>query len=115
MARSREQQLEVLESSYRELLLSALQRCTKGEWFLFGHQDAAISSLGRPMRTRLGRPYVSDLLELGLKIEKFRSKLGYPDAFSIHERLPRMRSSRDANTAGEPKRARQWLEELLPD
>lgn len=31
----------------------------------------------------------------------------------LHDRLLKLRSSHDANTPGEPKRARQWLAELL--
>jgi hypothetical protein len=113
MGRSSERQLEALQTSYRELLLSALQRCANGQWGLFGHNDAAIDRLGSAMQKRLHHPPVNDLLELGSEIEQLRRKLGYWEPFPLHERLVRMRSSHDANTPGEPKRVQQWLDEML--
>jgi hypothetical protein len=55
---------------------------------------------------------VEQLLELGSEIDRLRSRLGYPEPFALHQRLMTMRSSRHANTPGEPILARQWLDEM---
>jgi hypothetical protein len=99
MRPSDERQLEALEASYRDLLLSALRRSASGQWGLFAHNERALSQLGAVARTRLSDPSVDELLELGSKIE-------------LHDRLMWMRSSHNSNTLGEPKLARQWLDEL---
>jgi hypothetical protein len=111
MRRSYERQLEALEASYRELLLSALQACAKGQWGIFARNERAMNQLGAGLRSRLLDPTVEELLELGSKIERFRRRFAL-EPFPLHERLLRMRSSHHANTPGEPKLARQWLEEL---
>ena len=84
-----------------------------GAWGLFGHNDAAISGLSAAMQKRLNCSEIDELLKLGSSIEHLRSDLGHSEAFPLHERLLRMRSSRDANTPGEPKLAREWLAEML--
>lgn len=111
MRPSYERQLEALEASYRELLLSALQTCAEGRWGIFARNELALSRLGAGLCLRLLDPAVEELLELGSKIERLRRKFGL-EPFPLHERLLRMRSSHDANTPGEPKLAQQWLEEL---
>jgi hypothetical protein len=40
-------------------------------------------------------------------------KLGYFEPFALHDRLLKIRSSHGANTPGEAKLARAWLEELF--
>lgn len=114
MRSSSERRLESLEALYAKLLLSALQRCAKGQWGLFGHNDTAIDKSGAGLRSRLRDPSVNELLELGAKIEGLRHSLGYANAFPLHERLVRMRAGHDANTPGEPNIAQQWLDEMLP-
>jgi hypothetical protein len=99
MRRSYERQLAAFEASYRELLLSALQKCAKGQWGLFGHN-------------RLRDPSADELLELGSEIERMRRKCGL-ESFPHHDRLLQMRSSHHSNTPGEPKLAQQWLDELM--
>lgn len=111
MAPPGERQLEALEASYRDLLLAALRRCASGQWGLFAHNERALSQLGAVARSRLGDPSGDELLELGSKIERLRSRFGL-ESFALHERLLLMRSSHDSNTLGEPKLARRWLEEL---
>jgi hypothetical protein len=101
MRPSYERQLAALEASYRERLLSALQECANGQWGLFGSYE-------RPGRRDPSR---EELLELGAKIERLRRKCGL-ESFPLHERLLHMGSSRHSNTPGEPKLARQWLDEL---
>ena len=112
MRPSSERRLEALESAYRDLLLSALRRCAAGVWGLFGHNDAAIGRLGKATQSRLLHPSVSELLELGSQIERMRRQLGYSEPFQRHARLLHLRSSHESNTPGEPKLARQWLDEL---
>lgn len=108
-----EARLDALENQYRQLLLTALRECAAGRWGLFGHNDAAIKDLAQAARKRLQNPAAVELLKLGSQIEQDRRKLGYPDAFALHERFVRLRSSRSADTLGEPKLARQWLDEFI--
>jgi hypothetical protein len=115
MRQSMERSLTALESEYLTLLRAALQQCASGQWGLFGHNDAAMSQFGKPARDRLVSVEARQLLDLGLEIETLRSKLGYVEPFPLHARLTKMRESVDANTQGEPKRARQWLTELEGD
>jgi hypothetical protein len=111
MRPSHERQLEALEDSYRDLLLSALRKCAEGQWGLFAHNERALSHLGAGARSRQREPFVEELLELGSQIERMRRRFGL-ESFAIHERLLRMRSSHNSNTPGEPKLAQQWLDEL---
>jgi hypothetical protein len=111
MRPSYERQLAALEASYRELLLSALQKCAMGRWGLFGHNEWAARQLGARARSRLRDPSVDEILELGSEIERLRRKCGF-ESFPLHDRLLRMRSSHDSNTPGEPELAQQWLDEL---
>jgi hypothetical protein len=110
MKPSQERQLEALEASYLDLLLSALQKCAKGRWGLFAHNERALSQLGAKARSRLLDPSIEELLELGSKIERLHRKFGL-EPFALHERLLRMRSLQDSNSPGEPKLAQQWLDE----
>ena len=98
MRASHERQLAALEASYRELLLSALQRCAAGQWGLFAHN-----------RLQPRDRAVDELLALGAQIERMRRRFGL-ESNTLHDRLLRMRSTHDSNTPGEPKLARQWLD-----
>jgi len=111
MRPSYERQLAALEASYRELLVSALQKCAMGQWGLFGHNERAARQLGAPARSRLRDPSVEEILELGTEIERLRRKYGL-ESFALHDRLLTMRSTHDSDTPGEPKLAQQWLDEL---
>jgi hypothetical protein len=111
MRPSRESQLADLEDLYRELLLEALWVCARGRYGLIVHNDHALSQYGAQLRSRLQDPAVAELLDLGAKIERLRHGTGL-EPFRLHERLLKMRSSHDSNTPGEPKLARQWLDEL---
>ena len=102
MRPSFERKLGSLEALYRELLLSALQKCAMGRWGLFG------SNLDQ---RGLRSSDADELLELGSNIERMRQKCGL-EHFALHERLLLIRSTRDSNTPDEPKLARQWLDEL---
>jgi hypothetical protein len=111
MRPSNERQLEALEASYHELLLCALHQCARGRWGLFAHNERSLGQLGAAARSHARDPAVEELLDLGSQIERMRRRFGL-EAFALHERLLRMRSSPDSNTPGEPKLARQWLDEL---
>jgi hypothetical protein len=111
MRPSRERQLAALEDLYRELLLAALRNCARGRYGLFARNDHALSQYGAQLRARLEDPAVAELLDLGAKIDRLRHGAGL-EPFQLHERLLKMRSSHDSNTPGEPKLARQWLDEL---
>ena len=111
MRPSHERQLEALEASYRDLLLSTLRRCAKGQWGLFAHNERALSQLGAQVRSRQRDPSVEELLELGSQIDRIHRRFCL-ESFALHESLLRMRSSRNSNTPGEPKLAQHWLDEL---
>jgi hypothetical protein len=111
MSLSYERRLSALEASYRELLLSALQKCAKGRWGLFAHNERAARQMGARARSRLRDLSVEEILELGSEIERLRRKRGL-DSFPLHDRLLRMRSAHDSHTLGEPKLAQQWLDEF---
>jgi hypothetical protein len=112
MRRSDERKLRVLEAEYAVDLTAALKRCANGQWGLFGQNDLVLAKIGKRAQRNLSSPDIGDLLELGTQIEKLRSVLGYSEPFKLHARLLRMRSSNDANSAGEPKLAQQWLDEM---
>lgn len=111
MRASKTRQLETLETDYRELLLSALQKCVAGHWGLFAHNEPASTQLSPVLRSRLLDPAVQELLALGSKIEGLRARFGL-EPFQLHERLLKMRSCHGSNSPGEPKLAQRWLDEL---
>jgi hypothetical protein len=113
MRASQARQLEPLEASYRELLLSALGKCAAGRGGLFARNELALREFSPLLRSRLLDPdgAVEELLDLGSKIERLRRRFGL-EPFPLHERLLQMRSSHDSNTLGEPKLARNWLDDL---
>lgn len=113
MRASHTRKLASLEASYREQLLSALEKCANGRWGLFNHNEWALSTLSAAQRLRLDPDgTVQELLDLGSEIERLRSRFRL-EGFPLHERLLQMRSSYDSNTLGEPKLAREWLDELI--
>jgi 2'-5' RNA ligase len=107
-----EHKLDVMEAEYAALLKAALQKCASGQWGLLGQNDAALQQLGRHARARWSCPEADELLELGSQIERLRGRLGFAEPFTPHERLLRTRSLKGANTPGEPRLAREWLDEI---
>jgi hypothetical protein len=103
MRPSYQRRLLALEAQYNSLLRDALRHCANGHWGLLSHNEIVF---GR------ARSDLINLSELAAEIEQLRQRLGYTDAFALHERLMRMRSSTDSNTLGEPILAQQWLEEM---
>ena len=81
MWQSDERKLAVLQISYRDLLLSALQECAKGRWGLFGQNDLAFKNAR--MQSRRADPAIVELLDLGEEIERLRPVLGYSDPFPL--------------------------------
>jgi hypothetical protein len=112
MRRSEERRLSVLEAVYVALLTAALERCANGQWGLFGQNDLVLAKTGKRAQKGRSSPDIGELLEHGTQIEELRSVLGYSESFELHARLLQMRASNDANTAGEPKLARRWLDEM---
>lgn len=112
MRKSQVGRLESLESEYLILLKAALEQCASGVWGLFGHNDRWIQTLEKRRREQFESPEARQLIDLGSEIDALRLKLGYTEPFAPHERLMAMRASVDDNTLGEPKRAKQWLDEM---
>ena len=71
-------QLESLEASYRELLLSALEKCAAGRLGLFAHNELAAREFSQKLRSRLLDPdgAVEELLDLGSKSSVYVAGLG---------------------------------------
>ncbi len=113
MSGNDERKLNALEAEYAATLKAALKKCADGRWGLFGQNDSALEQLGKYARARLVSPEAEELLELGSQIGRLRSKLGYTEPFTLHERLVSIRSSKNANTPGEPTLAREWLDEMF--
>ena len=113
MRASHTRQLESLETSYRELLLSALEKCAAGRWGLFAHNEFAAREFSPQLRSRLldSDGAVEELLDLGSKIEGLRRRFGL-EPFPLHERLLYMRGYYLSNAPGQPKGDRKWLDEL---
>ena len=109
---ARQRQLEALEAEYVEMQMAALKRCADGKYGLLGQNDAIIATVNKPLRKRLSSDDASALLDLGDQITKLRNRKGYSEPFAPHARLLEIRSSRHANTPGEPKLAQIWLQDI---
>lgn len=99
-------ELEGMEADFRARLLGALAHCAEGNWGLFGQNDHIPGS--ERWNAESGAP---ELLTLGAEIAGLRDKLGLVP-FELHARLLALRGQTGANTPGEPKLARAWLDEL---
>lgn len=112
---SLEKDLQLAEAAYEERLASALRRCSGGQWGLFGTNDASLQAhLGA--KSTLHSKDARELLERGDEILEMRQRLGYVDAFALHERfLAYRKSATDPNAPGEPKLAQQFLNEISGD
>ncbi len=103
-----EKELSALEAQYRDVLVAALTRCAEGAWGLFGQNDHLA---GAPFT----KSEASNLLALGKEIEALRNRLGLSEPFALHIRFLAERGRQHANRLGEPKLARNWLDELAPE
>lgn len=110
--KARERRLLGLEAQYREILIDALRTCAQGGSLLLGQNERVLERHSPALAARLRPAELDELLDLGEEIGALRAKLGFPDAFALHERFLKLRASHGPNTPGEPKLAAQWLDEL---
>jgi hypothetical protein len=103
-------ELADLEAIYATLLLRELRRCVAGAWGLFGHNEPFGVLDGYRARIRTGP--IGDLLNRGDAIAALRAKLVL-EPFELHAELLRYRAMKrpGVTVAGEPRLARQFLEE----
>lgn len=106
-----ERDLGIAEAAYERRLAAALRSCASGKWGMFGINDAVIEREG--LGARYSSEEARELLHLGDKITDLRIRLGYTDAYDLHERyLVYRRNAKDANSPGEPKLAHRFLEDI---
>ncbi len=100
----KEQRLDDLENDFGRLLVSCLEECGNGRWGLFGQNE----------RQEPGKYYQWDeghrLKETALQIRSLRAEFGLPNPLA--ERFLYFCSLRGANIPGEPKLAKEFLEEI---
>jgi hypothetical protein len=112
--RKRESDLEALESRFRDALIFALRQTAAGQWGLFGRNDAALDSHFGNAADRYKSPEAADLLRLGEEIQQLRHELGFIEPNQLYERFLSYRRKRSSNDPGEPRLAREFLEEIEP-
>jgi hypothetical protein len=109
-----EKDLRLAETGYEERLRDALRRCIGGQWGVFGASDVAHAA-----HFGANRVPSNDAIELtdrGGQIAQLRAHLGYAEPFPLHERFLAYRKiATDPNAHGEPKLARQFLDEIDRD
>lgn len=101
----REAELADLEHSFEVRLREALHVCARGQYGLFGQNDATFRGYGAGA--------ADELLALADRIGEMRSSLGFVEPFGLAERFKAYRAMRGANVPGEPKLAKQFLEEQI--
>ena len=99
-----EQRLEELESEFRPLLIACLEQCGRGRWGLFGQNSDAEVSRFYPWEE------AERVKEMAAEIRRLRAEFGVPSP--LVERLLHYCSLRGSNVPGEPKLAKQFLEEI---
>lgn len=93
------------EADYLAMLLDALRETAAGKWGLFGHNEWQ-------GRAHLPPAVFGELCELGDAIDDMRERL-FLDPFALHQEFLAARGRRKSSSdVGEPKQARQWLEQL---
>ena len=93
-----------LEGDYKVALVEALRRCAAGSWGLFDHnQDRWTRANWVAM--------VTDLCDRGDEIDQMRETLGLP-SFALHQEFEVSRGPVSAESPGEPKQAKAWLERM---
>ena len=101
----KDERLKELEDELRPLLLLCLDQCASGRWGLFGHNDH-IPEAGRYLKW----PEADRLKGMVEEIRALRLEFGMPN--ELCERFAYYHSLRGPNVPGEPKLARQFLDEL---
>jgi hypothetical protein len=96
-----------MEAVYRQILISALERCATGKWGLFGHGKDRQSAA-------LWAPTIEELTELADEVDDARARLGLTP-FALHAEFIASRGPVDPSAVGEPKQARAWLVRLAAD
>ena len=95
-------QVEQLEAEFRELLISCLEECVRGQWGLFGTFDY----LGAERRY-WNWPQADQLRELATSIQSTRAQSGEQNALCAE--FLDLCATHKANDPGEPKRAQAFL------
>ena len=96
-----EKNLHAIQHEFEQLLREALRSCANGRWGLLGQY---------PQRYRLRESEQLDAL--GQKIGALRQELGIVDEFWPYSRFLHYCSIQGSNALGEPKLAKQFLEEI---
>jgi hypothetical protein len=98
------QRLDELESDFRPLLIICLRECQNGRWGLFGQNDSSEGA------TYLYWKDGENLKEIAQQIRALRGEFGQPN--SLVERFLHYCSLRGPNAPGEPKLAKELLDEI---
>jgi len=98
-----EAEIASLEAEFRRKLVAALRDCANGRWGLFGQNDHVQEAYSRE---------VEELLELGASIEELRRKVGISEPFELYDAFRAKRGWKGENALGEPRLAKEWLNEL---
>jgi hypothetical protein len=96
-----EKKLQALELEFEHLLREALQSCAGGRWGLLGRH---------PEQYRLKE--ADQLQTLGQEVVALQQELGIVDEFWPYSRFLHYCSIQGSNALGEPKLAKQFLEEI---
>ena len=103
-----EQKISMMEEEFREKLVVALRNCAAGRYGLFGQNERVAGLEGHDRWSTDGR----ELLHMGEQILQARKEIGDTTDFPLYSRFLEYRSRRGANDLGEPKLAKEFLEEL---
>lgn len=98
-AKIEEHRLPQLEANFREMLLSCLQECAEGRWGLFNSRYRYFEW-----------PEAEELTRNAHEIQSLKAQFGHSNDFS--ERFLHYCEMRGPQVPGEPKLARQFLEEI---
>ena len=101
----KEQRLDQLEGNFEPLLLSCLKECASGRYGLFGQNDAPGAARYFPWEE------AEQLQEIAIEIRDLRAEFGQPNARV--DRFLHYCSLRGSNVPGEPKLAKEFLDEIL--
>lgn len=104
----RRNRLSQLESEFEPLLLSCLQQAANGRYGLFGQNDHL-----DPEHRYWNWLEAQHVVEMAEEIQTLRSEAG--ESNNLAERLLHFRSLGGPNVPGEPKLAKEFLQELLED
>jgi len=101
----RDHRLSQLEGGFAPLLISCLHQAANGRYGLFGQNDHL-----DPEHQYWNWPEARCVVEMAEEIRALRSEAG--ELNNLAERLLHFRSLRGSNVPGEPKLAKEFLQEL---